>query len=208
MDSTQALGAELRDALRAYDRARAVEVATRAVDDGSVTIDELYRQLSDVLVETGAGWQAGTTEVWQEHLLTGIVRSVVESCALRVERAAPEGRRHVALLAAPSDEYHDLGLRMLADRLVLAGWRAHSLGAAVPLGQLLAAVQALEADAVALSASTHFHRLQLRTYADRLTREVTSLRVWVGGPAFAHEHHGWDEDDVLDPLDVPRPGGR
>jgi MerR family transcriptional regulator, light-induced transcriptional regulator len=201
-----AVTAALEEALAAHDRAGAVAVALRALDDGAATISGLYEVLSEILVDIGAAWQTGTAEVWQEHLATGIVRTIVEVCAPRVEAAAPRERRATALLAAPDDEYHDLGLRMLADRFALAGWRAHFLGAAVPVDELAAAVDELGADAVALSASTHFHRASLRDYVTRLADAHPGLRIWVGGPAFALRQEDWPEEMLLDPLAVPRPG--
>lgn len=207
MTDSASLRTELAEALAAYDRPRAVAVALDAVDDGSVSIDTLYRTLSEMLVEIGAAWQADAAEVWREHYATGVVRTIVEACAPRVEEHAPAGRTSTVVLAAPSDEYHDLGLRMLADRFVLAGWRAHFLGADVPLPELIAAVDELGADAVTLSASTHFHRLALKQYAGSLAEAHPQLRVWVGGAAFAHEHDGWPAGMVLDPLAIPEPEG-
>ena len=183
-------------------------MALSAVREGSVPIDGLYQTLSRILVDVGAAWQAGTTEVWQEHLVTGVVRNIVEACVLLVEEAAPRTREATAVLAAPVDEYHDLGLRMLTDRFILAGWDAHFLGGNVPLSQLRAAVGQLGADAVALSAATHFHRLSLRTYVAGLADTHPQLQVWVGGPAFAYEHEGWPDHQVLDPSQIPEPRKR
>jgi methanogenic corrinoid protein MtbC1 len=209
MDFDQSgLRAELDEALRAYDRAGAVALVLRALDDGVVAIVDLYDMLAQILVEVGSGWQTGTTEVWREHFATGVFRNIVESCALHVERTAPADRRATVVLAAPRDEYHDLGLRMLADRFTLAGWRTMFLGANVPVGEVAAAVTELDADAVALSAATHFHRLSLRSYAQALRAARPDLQVWVGGPAFAHGHDGWDDDMVLDPGAVPSAGDR
>ena len=205
MNGTTPLRASLDAAIAAYDRPRAVATALEAVADREITIDRLYRDLSEMLVQIGDAWQQGTAEVWQEHFASGVVRTIVEACAPHVESVAPPDRTASVILAAPSDEYHDLGLRMLADRFTLAGWRAHFLGANVPLQQVIAAVDELEADAVALSASTHFHRVRLRDYADTLTAERPDIRVWVGGPAFARRHDDWPDTMVLDPLAIPEP---
>lgn len=199
--------AQLDDALGRHDRAEAVSRALRYVDDGSITIPELYEVLAEILVDLGSAWQTGAAEVWQEHLVTGVARTIVEACALRVDEAAPSERAATVVLAAPSDEYHDLGLRMLADRFTLAGWRAHFLGANVPAAELVKAVAELDAEAVALSASTHLHRVSLERYVSLLGTSRPDLRVWVGGPAFAHEHDGWAAEMVLDPRRVPQPGG-
>lgn len=199
------LRSSLDAALRAYDRPGAVAIALDALDAGAVTIPQLYDLLAGLLVDVGAAWQEGSVEVWQEHHLSAAVRTIVEACVLRVEAAAPSTREATVVLAAPAEEYHDLGLRMLGDRFALAGWRVHLLGPDVPAGELVAAVGALSADAVALSASTHFHRLRLREYVAVVRGAHPSLRLWVGGPAFAHDAADWPEDMLLDPHRVPAP---
>lgn len=206
-DDVNNLRTALDAALRDHDRASAVRHALAALDAGAATVPELYTMLSARLVAVGAGWRSGTTEVWQEHVMTGIVRTVVEACALQVDAAAPAERSATVVLAAPDDEYHDLGLRMLADRFTLSGWRAHYLGANVPVDQLIAAVGHLDAQAIALSASTHFHRIRLRTYVDTLADAHPDRTIWVGGPAFAYGHEGWSDEMILDPREVPTAGG-
>lgn len=206
MTDPTSLRTSLDEAIASYDRLRAVSVALEAIDTGATTIDRLYLDLSEILVDIGSAWQHGTAEVWQEHFASGVVRTIVEACALRVEQVAPADRVATVILAAPSEEYHDLGLRMVTDRFTLAGWRTQFLGADMPLRELIAAVQELAADAVALSASTHFHRLGLRKYVEQLSVAHPDVRVWVGGPAFAHEHDGWPDEMILDPLAIPEPG--
>ena len=201
-----ALESVLIQAISRHDRPGAVALVMDALADQRVSIPDLFDFLSEFLVEIGSGWQRGVTEVWQEHLVTGIVRNIVEACGMEVEDQAPQQRGSTVALAAPADEYHDLGLRMLADRFALAGWRPHFLGGNLPLGQLLTAVSTLGADAVALTASTHFHRLSLRDYVQKLQDSNPDIRVWVGGAAFAKEHVGWPEEMVIDPRAISSPG--
>lgn len=202
------LRSTLDHALRTHDRDAAVSICLQAVADGNVEVTDLYNLLAQMLVDMGAGWQQGTVEVWQEHLVTGVVRTIIEGCAIHVASMAPAQRHATVVLAAPIDEHHDLGLRMLADRFSLAGWRAHFLGADVPVAELVGAVQHLGADAVALTASTHFHRVGLKTYVATLASTCPDLRIWVGGPAFAHDHDGWRHEMVLDPHAIPAPGSQ
>lgn len=198
------LRTELDAAVRSYDRSLAVDIALSAIEEGSLTIEDLYQMLSRTLVDVGAAWQRGTAEVWQEHLATGVVRTIVESCAQRIERDAPKDRTQTVVLAAPSEEYHDLGLRMLADRFTLAGWRTFFLGADVPPGEVIAAARELATDAIALSASTHYHRTKLFGYVEQIAAAHPGIRLWVGGPAFVHEHDGWPDEMILDPGSLPR----
>ena len=179
-----------------------------ALDDEIVELTQLYDILGQMLIDVGAGWQAGTVEVWQEHLATGIIRTIVESCAWRVADASPQTPGASVVLAAPDHEYHDLGLRMLADRFTLAGWLAHFLGANVPAREVASAVHELDAQAVALSASTHFHRVRLSTYVAALQQQLPSVQIWIGGAAFTHGHTDWTASLALDPRAIPPDGGR
>lgn len=194
---------ELTGRIMAHDRDGAVALALDAVRAGRVTIPELYDLLAGLLVDVGAAWQNGETPVWQEHFATAAVRTIVEAChpLVAVNATPPNGRGVV--LTTPPEEYHDLGLRMTADRFELAGWTVHLLGASLPVTELSLAVKALGADAVVLSAATHFHRLALRPYVDRLLAEHPGLRVWVGGPAFAQGAEDWPAEMLLDSADIP-----
>lgn len=198
-DSAAALLGQIDSLIRRRDRAGAIATAVAAVDAGQITVPQLHALvLSPLMQLTGARWQSGDEEVWEEHYTTGVVRTIVETLASRVTSLADaaEPVERTVVLACPPEEYHDLGLRMMLDRLLVAGYRAHFLGADVPLEELASAVRELGADTVLLSASTHYHRLRLRTYVDGLRAEVPGITVWVGGAAFARGHEGWDDEAV------------
>ncbi|HSQ22719.1 MAG TPA: cobalamin-dependent protein [Coriobacteriia bacterium] len=202
-DAIRALHTILTERIAARDRAGAVTAALDAVRSGGLSVPDLYDLLAALLVNIGASWQAGETEVWQEHYATAVVRTIIEACQPLVAECAPAPIGRSVVLATPSEEYHDLGLRMIADRFTLAGWTAHLLGASVPAAELLDAVRELGADAAVLSAYTHFHRLALKTYVDELHAAHPGLCIWVGGAAFAREHDGWPDEMMLDPHAIP-----
>ena len=66
-------------ALAGHDKATAVRTAVEAVTSGVVTISVLYRDvLARILADTGAAWQTGKTAIWEEHLASSTVRTIVE----------------------------------------------------------------------------------------------------------------------------------
>jgi len=206
--AAEGLRITLIERIAAHDRPGAVTAALEALRADALTIPEVYDLLAGLLADVGSAWQLGEAEIWEEHFTTAVVRTIVGACYPLViaQAAAPVGR--TVLLATPSEEYHDLGLRMMADRFTLVGWTAHLLGASVPVEQLSAAVGELGADAVVLSAYTHFHRLALKAYVDDLRSRHPGLRVWVGGAAFAKEHDGWPDETILQPAAVPELAGQ
>ncbi len=200
-EDTEGLRRQVAAALKEHDRATAVRTAVEAVSSGAIDVPALYREvLVPLLHETGDAWRAGATTVWEEHLASQAVRSIVElvyPAVLRSKAASPPTGRSV-LLACPPEEAHDLGLRLVADRFDMAGWTTYFLGADTPFDEIVDAARALGVDAVVLSSSTHFHLVALRRHVDRLRAELPGVDVWVGGPAFAVARSGWRDDEVLD----------
>lgn len=204
--SIDSLRASMEEALARYDKPAAVTAALAAVDDGTVSIPALYDLLASVMVDMGSRWQTGGIRVWEEHIASGIVRTIVEALYPTVQRlaaaAAPDGR--TVLLSCPPDEAHDLGLRMLADRFALSGSTVHMLGPDTPGAEIAAAARALHPDLIVLTSSTHFHRVRVRSLLDFLRRELPGVRVVVGGPAFAADTGGFSDDEIMSNADIVR----
>jgi len=199
--TTDEVRREVAAALKEHDRAAAVRTAVEAVSSGAVDVPALYR---DVLVplmhDTGEGWRTGTTKVWEEHLASQAVRSIIElvyPAVLKLKAETPPAGRSV-LLACPPEEAHELGLRLVADRFDMAGWTTYFLGADTPFDEVVDAARTLGVDAVALSSSTHFHLVALRRHVDRLRAGLPGVEVWVGGPAFAVDRLGWRDEEIVD----------
>lgn len=186
--------------LASKDHPAAIRLAVDSVREGHIDLLDLYDLvLVPLLTDTGAQWQLGTTRIWEEHLASATARTIVESLYLDVlaisAEAMPTDR--TALLACPPKEQHDLGLRMLADRFALAGWRAVFLGADTPVDEIRAAAIDIGADVVVLSASTHFNRVLLRKAVDTLRENLPRTQVLVGGPAFTLDRD-WPAEEIFD----------
>lgn len=197
----QSLFDDVAAALAAHDKASAVHVAVDAVATGRITIPSLYRDvLTAILAATGTAWQRGTVAIWEEHLASATVRTIVEMLYPAVQKArvqAPPAGRSV-LLACPPEEAHDLGLRMVSDRFDMAGWTTYFLGPDTPVEEIADAAGRLGVHAVVMSSSTHWHRLAVRHAVDELKRALPNVDVWVGGPAFALGAEGWSADEIVD----------
>ena len=198
---TMTLYEQLGTHFAAHDKAAAVRTAVEAVTSGRISIAVLYRDvLTPLLVNAGTTWQRGGISVWEEHLASATVRTVVEILYPGVLKAkaahGPAGRS--ALLACPPNENHDLGLRMVVDRFDMAGWQTYYLGPDTPGEDIIDATRRLEVDVVVLSSSTHLSRVALRHFVDSLKAELPNVKVWVGGPAFVRGHEGWSDDEIVD----------
>jgi methanogenic corrinoid protein MtbC1 len=170
------------EALRAADASGAYRVATEALGQG-MTMPELYqRVIAPAMHRIGELWERGALTVADEHLARALTNRIL--AALRPspgEAVVP--RRGRALLAAVEGEQHALGLRMAADLLEDAGYDAIYLGADVPTGALLQAVESLSPDLVAMTATMETLGPRLEAVAAELRRSHPGLGVLVGGQA-------------------------
>lgn len=199
----------LAEQVDALNRPGAIELALESVSSGRIGVADLYTQvLGPLLGRIGSRWQHGTERVWQEHFASHVVRTIIEALYPIVVREASLVPRNgqTVLLVCPPREEHELGARMLSDRFELAGWNAVFLGADTPLAEIVAAARAVRANLVALSVSTVYERVELRSFIDTLRDALPKTRIAIGGPAFAHDPGAWPAEELLDAAHLGLPG--
>lgn len=214
------LRAQFETALARKDRAACLEIATGALASGEVTVPALYETvLAPALNEADYGQAA--VPVWEEHLRSSIVRTVIENCAPFVakERAArggpAPGQGPAVLVVCPPEELHEIGARMVSDFFDIAGYAVAFVGANTPRAQIADAIGHERPALVAVSvSSTYTLMLAKRAISDLKAlreREGLSFKVVVGGHAFAR-NPGVVEEMGADLLlasfeDIERLGG-
>lgn len=127
----------------------------------------------------GEGWASGQIEVFEEHLYTEQIQVLLRQALAALP---PGSRRPKVLLTTVPDEQHILGVLMLESLLTLRGIRCVSLGTQTPLAEIVAAVDAHGADAVALSFSAAFPARQVLPLVKQLRSTLPApVGLWVGG---------------------------
>jgi len=153
-----------------------------------MTIPELYqRVIAPAMHEIGELWVKGALTVADEHLATALTHRVL--AALRppvwvgVGSEQPVVARRRVMLAAVEGEQHALGLRMAADVFEDAGFESIYLGADVPIGALLQALDSLSPDLLALSATMPELAPELDQVALAVRHAHPRLKLLFGGQA-------------------------
>lgn len=176
------------DAVRAADAPGAFRLAAGALA-GGMTIPELYqRVIAPAMHEIGELWAKGALTIADEHLATSLTHRVLAAlrppvwveAGMKPEATLAKGR---VMLAAVEGEQHVLGLRMATDVLEDAGFETIYLGADVPIGALLQAIDSLSPDLLALSATMPELGLQLDQIASALRCTHPRLGLLIGGQA-------------------------
>jgi DNA-binding transcriptional MerR regulator len=137
------------------------------------------REVATPLVhEIGEFWANGELSIAQEHLGSGLLRSLLGS-ALQPTAISLLGPRIV--FATPSGERHELGLLMAALTALGAGASPIYLGAELPVEELLGAVEATDAAVLALSLVC-ISRAQAGRIVSALRGGLASeVEIWLGG---------------------------
>ena len=91
------------------------------------------------LCEVGRMWTRGEASIAEEHLATALVSRVLARSS--GSAAVPAGPARRIVFACLAGEFHDLGIRFLADVARECGWDAESLGANVPREALVRFVE-------------------------------------------------------------------
>lgn len=146
----------------------------------------------------GAEWVNGRLAVFEEHLYTEAMQSVLRQAIAAVPTANPR-RAPLVLLSTTPREPHYLGLLMAEAILTLEGAHCVSLGVQTPVGEIAQAAASQCADIVALSFSSSAQAAHvLQALADLRTALPPHTEIWTGGhcavlnrrppPGVAHLH--------------------
>jgi methanogenic corrinoid protein MtbC1 len=196
----EALLVRLEERIVAHDRPGLVAGSLRAVETGEVDVPTLYHDvLVPLMKSVGERWQNGTMRIWEEHLASAAVRTVVEALYPRVQqlKAASKRADRAVLLACPVGEEHDLGLRMLSDVFEVNGWDTYYLGPDTPTIQLADAARALSVELVVLASVTLFEQVKARYILDDLARSLPGVRIVIACSGDVCSDTGIREDEIF-----------
>ena len=186
------LAAEYLRLLLACQRHAAGHLILDAVD-GGMPIREVYLQIFQPCQrELGRLWQAGEVSVAQEHYCTAATQLIMSQLAPRLFTTARNGRR--AVIACVAGEAHEVGTRMIADLLELAGWDTIFLGGNVPVKSVVQTLVEHRADLLASSATMMYHLPAMIDLIDAVRAEpgCAALKIMVGGRLFDVEPGLWE----------------
>ena len=133
--------------------------------------------------QVGEAWARGELQVYEEHLFSEQLQSVLRGAIARLDGAGALPR---VLLSTLPGEQHGLGLLMAQAVFALEGAGCISLGTQTPVRELADAVRAEGAHIVALSASSSYAAGQLKEGVAQLRAELpAAVELWCGGAGSA-----------------------
>jgi len=144
-----------------------------------VTVEQLVAPLC---MHVGDAWWRGEISIYQEHLFTETLQSVLREAISSLDAVDPHVQTPRVLLTTLPGEQHGLGLLMAECFFALESCQRFVLGVSTPVADIVQAAQQLKIDVVALSFSAHAAR---RDLGDGLMQLIGQLpahaEVWAGG---------------------------
>lgn len=148
-------------------------------------IKSLYEDvIKKALYEVGEMWENNQISVSTEHLATSVTEAVMNELYdyLNVKEVV----ERTIVLSTVEKEFHQVGLKMVADIFETHGWKSFFLGSNTPVYELIDFIKEQQADLLALTLSIYFNLPSLIKMLDTIKEELPNQKILVGGQAFRH----------------------
>lgn len=153
--------------------------------DNGLDLNSLYLNiLQEALYEVGKLWFDNKISVAKEHYCTVVTQFIMSNIYDRLFVDNKIGKKLLA--CAVGSEYHELGIRMVADLVENNGWDTNYLGANVPIEDLIDIAIEFKPDVIALSVTMPYHLSILKDtiYKIHSNEKLKEIPIFVGGRPF------------------------
>ena len=178
--SIRPVNPELLEKLICGDFRGAREVISAIASEFASPDRLIVEALLPMMAEIGQRWESNELEVFQEHLATEAIRSLLAGLTFMI----PEPRQEtdaVALVSCAPDDEHELIPLALATYLAFQGWNVKNLGGSLPADQIALAVAALKPKALFLT-FTMLSRLEaVLDLIEKVHGQSEHCQIIVGG---------------------------
>lgn len=163
--------------------------ATRLIREAAASGVEVRRLYLDVFEpvqrEIGRLWQIQRISVAREHFASATTQMAMSQLYERIfDPEVPRAGRCL-VAACIGDELHEIGLRMVADLVEMAGWDSIFLGANTPPAAIAQTLRETGAEVLALSCSMVVHVEKIRLAIAELRQQgFVDVTILVGGYPF------------------------
>lgn len=175
--------------LKEKNRTKALKYAQELIKK-DVSVIELYEKiLGPSLYLVGEDIKSEKLKIWEEHVISSIVRTIVENMCEEVDKikSKPIGKK--ALVLCPSEEYHDLGARMVNDFLTILGFDVTYIGSNTPTSDFMYSIELVKPDLVAVSVTNYYNIVALKKTLEEVRKINHDFKIVVGGSAFINNCH-------------------
>lgn len=172
------------------DRYASLQSISQVINDETLSIVELYENiLTPFMIEVGNKVHKQELSIWNEHIYSALVQSIIENMYLHVYETKEESTMKSVMVVCPSEELHELGARMVTDFFVLLGYDVTYVGPNTPRQDIVLCIADIKPNYVAISTSSFYNLCLLSDIIDAIKQVDTHIKVIVGGNALSKNTH-------------------
>ena len=178
---------QFMSSFNAHDKDQCVELTIDALNRQVISIPTLYEGVLGPALYTVDDCVSDDDDcIWQEHVKTAIIRTVIESVypyVIKMKKSMPRLGISV-VLTCPEKEYHEIGLRMMSDFFVLNGYDAIYIGSNTPRQQICTALSKTHAKYLAISITDYYLLFEAQKMIQQVRQHYQEpLTIIAGGHA-------------------------
>lgn len=169
------------------DKQSAVEFAYQLLNEGTLTIEQLYLELlAPSLSQFYCTEQDEDICIWKEHFRTSVIRTILEMSYVFILKRLKDVKKinKKIVVLTPAFEYHEIGAIMNTHFMLLQGFDASYIGANTPKSEIIQAIRAYQPDYVALSVTNPYNLVITKQTTDEIRRFFPEVKIILGGQAF------------------------
>lgn len=171
------------------DKERALSFVLELLNSGKIDIPTLYTEiLTPSLNNMNCNVETKGICIWKEHIRSSIIRTILECCYPYVARASKSKtlNNEKVIIVCPSEEYHELGARMVADFFTICGYNSIFVGSNTPQNDFLNAIDVINPKYIAISVSNYYNLVFAKKVISRIREKTLNkdFKIIVGGYAF------------------------
>jgi MerR family transcriptional regulator, light-induced transcriptional regulator len=184
------------------DKEHCVQIVTGWLSERKIDIITLYNEILEPALKTPDSKIANNTaRIWEEHLRTSIIRTIIECCYPFIIRDLKEKNIQVnkgkVIVVCPPEELHEIGARIVSDYFTLCGFNSIFIGANTPQNDIVDVIKYSKPVYVAFSVTNHFNlvatRAVIKKVLDIKKEPGQNFTLIVGGNAFKHNQYLYKE---------------
>ncbi len=173
--------------IKTENREQSLAFINKLLEEKKMSIIEVYEEILTPSLNSMESTGNLHDDIWKEHIRTSIIRTIIENAypyviRERDEKYGVKSKKKVAIIC-PSDEYHELGARMITDYFVMLGYEATYVGSNTPKEVFVSGLKSQKLDYIAISISNPYHLISARKIILRIREEDKNVKIIVGGNA-------------------------
>ncbi|MBN2605361.1 MAG: cobalamin-dependent protein [Bacilli bacterium] len=170
------------------NRDESVVLAINLLENKEITIKELYENVLSASLYNIVCNDGDKECIWREHIRSAIVRTIMECTTPYIINEKKPNNGLKVIVVCPSEEYHEIGAKMVHDFFELAGYQSIFVGANTPLDEIVSSVHFVKPDYLALSVTNYYNLVKAKRIVEAVKNELPSITVLAGGQAMNYEN--------------------